>query len=194
MLISSTAQHSTRAIVLTSDSVECRDHDFSSEKITPSATLPMNLTETLGYVFCEGEYGNGRIYVSVNDATMDCSTIIKHVTNLYLIMRYGLEMATLVLIAGGGRTTPYFVIVDCGGGPEHNLEHLTNQIYMFALSLVRNMDKLVATCGCPGLSYLNNSGRAMVISNIGLSGLGLSIDPRTEEWLLSKVLKGAMYM
>ena len=34
----------------------------------------------------------------------------------------------------------------------------------------------------------------MAILNIGLSGLALSIDLNIEEWLLSKVLKGAMHV
>ena len=46
--ISATAQHSTQASVITGGSVECGDHDFSSENITPSATLWMNLVETPG--------------------------------------------------------------------------------------------------------------------------------------------------
>ena len=56
------------------------------------------------------------------------------------------------------------------------------------------MDKLIETRSCPGLSYLNTTGQAMAILKIGLSGLELSMDPNTEEWLLSKVLKGTMYM
>ena len=56
------------------------------------------------------------------------------------------------------------------------------------------MDKLVATRGFPGLSYLNTSERAMAILNIGLPGLSLSIDSNTENWLLSKFLKGLVYM
>ena len=46
--IYATAQNSTQAIVITCESVECGEHDFSSENITPSATLCMNLTETPG--------------------------------------------------------------------------------------------------------------------------------------------------
>ena len=43
--ISATAQHSTQASVITGGSVECGDHDFSSENITPSATIWMNLAK-----------------------------------------------------------------------------------------------------------------------------------------------------
>ena len=78
-----TERHSNRAIVLTGESVGCGEHDSSSENITPSATLQMNLTEMLGEsLFSGGKYGNGQIYVSVNDDTMDRSTGIKHVANI----------------------------------------------------------------------------------------------------------------
>ena len=56
------------------------------------------------------------------------------------------------------------------------------------------MEKLAATRGCPGLSYLNTAKRAMAILNIGLSGLALSIDLNIEQLLLSKFLKGTMYV
>ena len=121
---------------------------------------------------------------------MDCSTGLKHVKNLYRIMRNESEMVTFGLIAGGELPTPYFVLVKCDGKPDHNLGHLLNQIYLFSLSLAVNNGKLVATCSCTGLSYLNTSEQAMAILNIGLSGLALSKDPNTEEWLTSKVLKG----
>ena len=63
---------------------------------------------------------------------------------------------------------------------------------MFALFLVGNMYKLLATRGCPGFSCLNTAERAIAILNIGLSGLALSIYPNTEELLLSEFLKGSM--
>ena len=62
----------------------------------------------------------------VHDATMDHSTGLKQVTNLYRIMRDEPEMVTLGLIAGGGQPNPYFVLVECDGGPGHNLCHLAN--------------------------------------------------------------------
>ena len=128
----------------------------------------------------------------VHDATMDHSTGLKHVKNLYRIMRDKAKMATLGLIAGGGQPTPYFVLVECDEGPDHNLCHLANQISLFALFLVGNMDMFLATRDCPGLSYLNTAERAMAILNIGLSGLSLSIDSNIEEWLFSEILKGAL--
>ena len=72
----------------------------------------MNRIETpVQYIFSDMEYGNGEIYVSFHNATMDCSAGIKHVTNIYIIMRDEAEMATLGLIADGGQRTLYFVLI-----------------------------------------------------------------------------------
>ena len=76
---------------------------------------------------------------------------------------------------------PNFALVEYDGVPDQNIVHLANQIYMFGLFLVGNMDKLVATRVCTGLSYLNTVKQAMAILNIGLSGIEISIDPNTEE-------------
>ena len=83
------------------------------------------------------------------------------------------EMATLDLIAGGGRPTPYLLLAECDGRPDHNLFHLENQISCFELFIVGNMEKLVETRGCTGLSYLKTAERAMDILNIELLGLEL---------------------
>ena len=56
------------------------------------------------------------------------------------------------------------------------------------------MEKLVATRGFPGLSYLNTAKLSMAILNIGLSGPALSIYLNIEEVLHSKFLKGKIYM
>ena len=77
---------------------------------------------------------------------------------------------------------------------DHNLTHIGNQVALVGLFLSGRMDKLTATRGCPGLSYLNSCERAMPILNIGLSALSLTIDPNCEKWLMEDVLNGANSM
>ena len=50
------------------------------------------------------------------------------------------------------------------------------------------MNKLVATRGCPGLSYLNTAEREMSLLNIRISSLAHAFDPETDEGLLSEIL------
>ena len=156
--ISATSPQSTRTILITGESVECGDHDFSFENLTLSATLQINLTKNpVESIFSVREYDNRQIYVSVHNYMMDFSNGIKHVANFYRIMRGEAEMATLGIVTGGVRPTPYFVLLGCYGGPDYNLGRLANQISIFVLFLVGNMDKLVAERVFPGISYLNTS-------------------------------------
>ena len=58
--ISATARQTTQATILNGESVGCGDHELSSEKLTKSATLWMNLMETLvESLFRDSEDGNG---------------------------------------------------------------------------------------------------------------------------------------
>ena len=77
----------TQEAILNGESVVCGDHELSSENITTSATLWMNLMETLvESLYRDSEDGNEIIYMSVHDATMDHSIGLKHVKNLYRSM------------------------------------------------------------------------------------------------------------
>ena len=49
----------------------------------------------------------------------------------------------------------YNILIECDGGPDHNLTIVSNQVSIFGLFLVGNMDKIISICGFPALSYLN---------------------------------------
>ena len=85
--IAATSRQSVRAIVPMDKEVRAADHDWRAEKIVPSVTHRMNLTKTAGdLLFGGGESGNGLIYVSVHDATLDRSSSLNHTASLYNIM------------------------------------------------------------------------------------------------------------
>ena len=71
---------------------------------------------------------------------------------------------------------------------DNNLRRVFNQISLLGLFLNGNMDKLVATPECPGLSYLNTVEREISLLNTGISSLSLSFDTETDKWLLSEIL------
>ena len=83
---------------------------------------------------------------------------------------------------------PYVALLGTDGGPDHNLKFLHNILSLLALFKLGKMDKLVAVCGCPGLSYLNTVERCMAILNLGLANLALVINPTAPDWLFD-VLK-----
>eukprot|EP00957_Ditylum_brightwellii_P038933 2941580-Ditylum_brightwellii.AAC.1 len=86
---------------------------------------------------------------------------------------------------------PYKLLVEADGGPDHAFS-LQNWCALFALFLVSNVDKLVADCGCPSLSYLNTVERKMSVLSIGTNNYAASIKP--EQWLLDEVLANMMSM
>ena len=63
--------------------------------------------------------------------------------------------------ASNTKPLAHLVLMECDGGADHNLTFLFNQLVLFCLFLVGNMDKINATRGTPGLSYLNVAERLM---------------------------------
>ena len=82
----------------------------------------------------------------------------------------------------------------CEGGGNHELRHVFNQVSTLGMFLNINMDKLVATRGCTGLSYLNTVEREMSLLNVGISSLTLAFGTDTDEWILSEILEGVVCM
>ena len=74
------------------------------------------------------------------------------------------------------------VLIECDGGPDHNTTFLANLLSFIGLFLIGNMEKLNATPGCPGLSYLNTSERPVSLLNYGLVYLALRMNSDTSEW------------
>ena len=78
----------------------------------------------------------------------------------------------------------YLVVLDTDGGGEHNHKHVRNQIALFSLFILGNMDNRNVTCSCPGFYFLNTSERAMDLLNIVLSGLVLKSNFQVGDKLL----------
>ena len=69
-----------REIVGKYQRVISKDHDCNYEKVIPSVTLHMNITETAGeYLYSGGPNGLGRIFVLVYNETTYHSTGIKNI-------------------------------------------------------------------------------------------------------------------
>ena len=76
-----------RGIVGQDQRVVAADHDWRAEKMVPSVTNCMNITETAGkFLYSGGSNGLGRILVSVHNATTNSSDGIKHIGNAYKVL------------------------------------------------------------------------------------------------------------
>ena len=184
--VQATARQSNKAIVQEDTTVEACDHDYKTAKVTPSVIHRFNQSTNPGdSLYSGGPDGTGRGFVSLHCAMLDPSDGMKHAANFHQFLQ---------LLARENRSSrdetvdtvqglPYWVLMECDGGPDHNLTFLSNQLALLGLFLVGGMDKLTATRGCPGSSYLNTAERLMSLLNIGLSSLALMLDPNTPQWL-----------
>ena len=83
----------------------------------------------------------------------------------------------------------YLVSLETDGGGDHKPRHIRNQLALFGLFLLGNMDKLNVARVCPGVYFLNISNRAMDFLNIGLSGLTLKSNVQVgDEFLIGEVI------
>ena len=81
------------------------------------------------------------------------------------------------------KSLAYVVLIECYGGPDQKLTFFANQLPLIGILLVGNMDKLIETLTCPGISYLKMVERPIYILNYGLVSLALRMDPDTTECL-----------
>ena len=65
--------------------------------------------------------------------------------------------------------TFYLVGLETDGGGNHNHKHVRNQLALFGLFLLGDMEKLNVTRSLPGIYFLNTAERDIALFNIGLS-------------------------
>ena len=117
------------------------------------------------------EEGVGRVYVSVHNATFDPSTSIKHAANLLRVMRTS--------ICTNESLCPfYLVVLETDGSGNNNHKHVINNLALFDLFILGNMDKINMTHRCPIIYFLDTTERAMDFLNIGISVIELNYNVR----------------
>ena len=180
--LEATPRQSNRAILPQDTTLEACDHNFEGiHKINPTVIHHMNQSTNPGdSLYSGGPHGTGRAFVSLHDSLLDPSDGMKHSAHMLSF----LKILARERSANNVKSLAYRVLLECDGGPDHNLTHLHNQLALVGLFLEGNMDKLDATRGTPGLSYLNVGERPMSLLNLGLSSLSLIIGPDAGKWLL----------
>ena len=64
----------------------------------------------------------------------------------------------------------------------------SNQVVYLGIFLVGNVDNLVTTNGCAGISYLNTCKRVMPLLNVELSALEITMNAGEDECLTTEIL------
>ena len=85
--------------------------------------------------------------------------------------------------------------LETDGDGDHKQKHVQNQIALFGLFILGNMDKINMIRVCPGIYFLNTAERAMDFMNIGLYGLMLKSNVQVGyELLMDEVIGRASLM
>ena len=124
--------------------------------------------------------GSGALSVSLHGTIFNTSNGLNNAADLLNIMKDEARIHFTNDDQDMIQPTPYLLHMEYYSRGDHDLRRVFNKISLLGLFLNGNMDKLVATRGCHGISYLNTVGRVMSLLNTGLSSLSLSFDPETD--------------
>ena len=164
-----------RVIVRTDQSFQVSDHDFSKISVTPSVALDVNIPESI-----EGSFYDGQVSVGVKEHCFEPSSPIRHVTELYNIIK-------------DSKNDKEIICMYTDGGPDHRVTYISVQISLIALFLKTNADMVMAVRTPPQHSWKDPAERIMSILNIGLQATGLMRD-KVDDTYLEHKLKSASNM
>ena len=141
------------------ETLQALDHDFNTDSICPSVLLLYSPGE-------EGAAGSkafydGDIHVYLKDAIMCPSTPLRHAAE------------TLKSIRHGGYEGLDVLVIKTDGGPDRNVTHVSTKVCMLALSIILDVQCLIAHRTTPGQSYVNEVERVMSLLNLALYGVAL---------------------
>ena len=145
-----------RVIVRIDQSFQVSDHDFSKISVTPSVILDVDVPESI-----DGSFYDGQVYVGLKENCFEPSSLIRHITELFNIIK---------------DKNKEIICLYTDGGPDHRVTYISVQISLIALFLKTNADMLVAIRTPPQHSWKDPAERIMSILNIGLQATGLMRD------------------
>lgn len=109
-------------------------------------------------------------------------------------MKHAAHFIKFANVKAATKPLPYSIIMEANGGPDHNLIFFSNQISLFGIFLLLEIDSLKVFCGCSSLLYLNTTERAMPSINIQLSCLALKLAHNTDAWLHEDIIASCLIM
>lgn len=162
--ISSGVRANIRTAIAAPDSqvIRAGDHDFHVGNLTLSATLRCNIPKEIGGSFFVGDSndGFGKIYFTLRDSIFDPSRVFDHTSQL-------------IDILFRDELTPFVVVLQTDGGPDHSIKFLTTKLALLAMFIKLDLDQLLVLRGAPNGSAFNKIERAMSIGNLGLMNLSI---------------------
>ncbi|PKY22926.1 hypothetical protein RhiirB3_504468, partial [Rhizophagus irregularis] len=135
------------------------DHDFTKLSLTPSASLFVDIPNSISDSFYQGQ-----VYIAYKDTIFQPSSAIRHATEFY--NNYSIQYQDNI-------NKPKILLLYTDGGPDHRCTYGSVQISLIALFLKGNFDFLAAVRTAPYHSWANPAERIMSILNLALQGVAL---------------------
>ena len=110
--------------------------------------MAIQLSQEIGGLFFIGDSkdGFGKIYYTLRDSIFD----LDHTSQLI----DALDLDTL---------TPFVLVLQTDGGPDHSIKFLTTKLASLALFVKLDLDHFLVLCGAPNGSAFNTIERAIMI-------------------------------
>eukprot|EP00956_Cyclotella_meneghiniana_P025642 scaffold53876_cov80-Cyclotella_meneghiniana.AAC.5 len=144
----------TSIVAPDSEALNACDHDFHVGNLTLSVALRCNIPKEIGGSFFIGdsEDGFGKLYYTLRDSIFDPSKVFDHTSQLAAVLeRDGLS--------------PFVLVLQTDGGPDHSIKFLTTKLALLALFLKLDLDQLLVLRGAPNGSAFNKIERGMSVVN-----------------------------
>ncbi|GET60495.1 hypothetical protein GLOIN_2v1773127 [Rhizophagus irregularis DAOM 181602=DAOM 197198] len=135
------------------------DHDFTKLSLTPSASLFVDIPNSISDSFYQGQ-----VYIAYKDTIFQPSSAIRHATEFY--NNYSIQYQDNI-------NKPKILLLYTDGGPDHRCTYGSVQISLIALFLKGNFDFLAAVRTAPYHSWANPAECIMSILNLALQGVAL---------------------
>ncbi|GES82303.1 uncharacterized protein LOC111136195 [Rhizophagus clarus] len=123
-----------QVIVSKNKTFQVADHDFMKCGIIPSVTIICDIPCTI-----EESFYKGQVYVGLKDLIFQPSDSLRHMAELYKILKHQDENKSYLLLY-------------TDGGPDHRVTYIRVQMALIALYLKLDLDLLVAVRTPPGHS------------------------------------------
>ena len=127
--VQATSKQSTSSIMPVGTSLLACDHDYVVEKVVASVLHWMNVGESENEsMYSGGENGHGRTQVALHDATLEKSTGFKHMAHLFQAINERSKQNCVECEGDDDNWTdyiPYVVMNETDGGPDHNIQFLS---------------------------------------------------------------------
>ncbi|GBC10931.2 hypothetical protein GLOIN_2v1780244 [Rhizophagus irregularis DAOM 181602=DAOM 197198] len=166
LLATSTGVRNKSALTTIDGILNSCDHDFTKLSLTPSASLFVDISNSISDSFYQGQ-----VYIAYKDTIFQPSSAIRHAIEFY--NNYSIQYQDNI-------NKPKILLLYTNGGPDHRCTYGSVQISLIALFLKGNFDFLAAVRTAPYHSWANPAECIMSILSLALQDVALKREDMKE--------------